>query len=232
MRKQQQIWHDEHQTTDTLPGIAAAYPSGGLVYAVDFLKKRGVVIGGKAVDIGCGKGRNSVYLAQQGFKVAALDYIKPALDAARQLAEATGVSASIQFEQTEIDQPWPFDDASFDFALDSYASIDIETLEGRATCRNEMLRTLKPGGYALVTVVSADDEIEKELLATSPGPEPNSTIWPKNHKFQKDYDEAELRQFYKDFEVVELETLAKPAFRLNRHYNAVNLRMILRKPEA
>lgn len=148
----------------------------------------------------------------------------------KKLAHAAGVDASIHFEHAETDKPWRFADGFFDFALDSYASIDIETREGRTIYRDEMLRTLKPGGYALVTVVAAEDEIEQELIANNPGPEPNSVIWPQNGKFQKNYDEAELRQFYKDFEIVELEKLAKPAFKLGRQYQAVNFRVILKKP--
>lgn len=89
MRKQQQVWHDEHATADAIPGIAQAEPSGGLVYALDFLRKRGVAVSGKAIDIGCGKGRNSVYLAKQGYEVFAVDYIKPALAAAEK-ASARG----------------------------------------------------------------------------------------------------------------------------------------------
>jgi SAM-dependent methyltransferase len=156
-----------------------------------------------------------------------LDYIKPALEAGEKLAKAQGVK--VHFEQVEIDKPWPHEDNFFDFALDSYASIDIETLTGRTTCRDEMLRTLKPGGYGLVTVVAADDEQEQALIVTNPGPEPNSTLWPQNGKFQKDYDEPELRAFYKDFEIVELEKISKRAFKLGREYQAVNFRLIVRK---
>lgn len=229
MRKQQQVWHDEHATAAAIPGIAEADPSGGLVYALEYLQKKGVNLGGKAIDIGCGKGRNSVYLAKVGYEVYALDYIKPALEAGEQLAKTMGVSTRIHFKQTEIDAAWPLEDNFFDFALDSYASIDIETLTGRTTCRDEMLRTLKPGGYALIIVVAADDEMEQHLMATSPGPEPNSTIWPQNGKFQKNYDEAELRAFYKDVEIIELEKIAKTAFKLGKEYQAVNFRLLVRK---
>jgi hypothetical protein len=82
----------------------------------------------------------------------------------------------------------------------------------------------------LVTVCSANDEWEKELIAKYPGAEPNSTIWPQNGKFQKDYDEAELRKFYKAFEIVELRKISKPAFKLGRNGMATNFWLVLRKP--
>lgn len=230
MRKQQQIWHDEHTHQSTLPRMANVEPASGVELFTDYLQKHGFVLSGKAVDIGAGKGRNSVYLASLGFEVWALDYIQSAITAAEQLAKSKGVIDNIHFQLSEIDTAWQFDDAFFDIAIDSFSSIDIETKSGRETYRDEMFRTLKPGGYALVTVVSADDEWEKELIGAHPGPEPNSTIWPQNGKFQKDYDEAELRQFYKAFEIMELKKISKTTFKLGREGKATNLWVILRKP--
>jgi SAM-dependent methyltransferase len=230
MRKQQQIWLDEHAKNDTLPTMANTEPSGGTLLFTDYLKNLGVSFTGKAVDIGAGKGRNSVHLATLGMEVYALEYIQPALDVAQQLAHTRGLAQRMHFEHTEIDKPWRFADNFFDVALDSFATIDIETVKGRETCRDEMLRTLKPGGYALVMVCSADDEWEKELIAAHPGPEPNSTIWPQNGKFQKDYDEAELREFYKAFTIVELRKISKPALKLGRKGMATNFWLVLRKP--
>ena len=176
MRKQQQIWHDEHTNQGTLPTMANIEPASGVVQFIDWLKLQNVALAGKAVDI-----------------------------------------------------DWQIDDNFFDLAIDSFSSIDIETKLGRERCRDEMYRTLKPGGYALVTVCSAEDEWEKELIASHPGPEPNSTIWPQNGKFQKDYDETELREFYKTFDIVELKRISKPAFKLGRDGTATNLWVVLRK---
>jgi SAM-dependent methyltransferase len=229
MRKQQQIWHDEHTNQGTLPTMANIEPASGVVLFTDWLTAHGVTFSGNAVDIGAGKGRNSVHLAKLGYEVWALEYIEPAIAAAKQLAENSKVTDKIHFELAEVDTTWQVEDNFFDVAIDSFSSIDIETKQGRETCRNEMYRTLKPGGYALITVCSADDEWERELIADHPGPEPNSTLWPQNGKFQKDYDEAELREFYKAFEVVELRKISKPAFKLGREGTATNLWAVLRK---
>jgi SAM-dependent methyltransferase len=229
MRKQQQIWHEEHTNQETLPTMANVEPASGVVQFTDYLKAQGVNLSGMAVDIGSGKGRNSVHLAKLGFEVWGLEYIEPAIATAQQLAERNNVADKIHFELTEVDSPWPIEDSFFDVAVDSFSSIDIETKEGRETYRDEMYRTLKPGGYALVTVCSADDEWEKELIANHPGPEPNSTLWPQNGKFQKDYDEAELREFYSIFEVVELKKISKSAYKLGRDGTATNLWLVLCK---
>lgn len=49
---------------------------------------------GRALDIGCGTGRDSVYLAQQGWTVTGVDCVPQALDAARRRAESSGVDVN------------------------------------------------------------------------------------------------------------------------------------------
>jgi len=46
---------------------------------------------GRALDLGCGQGRNAVWLAQRGWRVTAVDYSDVAIDRARQLAAAQDV---------------------------------------------------------------------------------------------------------------------------------------------
>ncbi|MBS0637860.1 MAG: class I SAM-dependent methyltransferase, partial [Verrucomicrobia bacterium] len=214
MRKQQQIWHNEHLEQTTLPTMANSEPASGVRLFVDWLSTNKIATTGKAVDIGCGKGRNSIYLAEVGYECWALDYIETAIFCAKKLAECKQVQDHIHFVHTAVDIPWQFENDFFDVAVDSFTSIDIETLHGRFICRDELYRTLKPGGYALICVVSCHDEWEQKLIASSPGSEPHSTYWPQNGKFQKNYDEAELRAFYSKFKIVHFQTIQKPAFKL------------------
>jgi SAM-dependent methyltransferase len=230
MRKQQQIWHDEHNSQRTLPSMAKVKPASHVVRYTDYLKKHGIPLSGRAVDIGSGKGRHSIHLAMLGFEVYAIEYIEPAIKVAQQLAKHKGVADKIHFEVASIDSPWRIADNYFDAAIDSFASIEIETREGREVCRDEMFRTLRPGGYALITANSIDDEWERRLIANYPGGEPNSTIWPQNGKFQKDYDEKELREFYHDFEIVDLKKIHKLASRFGQECNATDFWMVVRKP--
>jgi SAM-dependent methyltransferase len=232
MRKQQEIWEREHIKQEALPSMASVEPDHSVVAFAEYLADYQIKpLRWSAVDIGCGKGRNAIYLATLGYEVYGLDYIQLAIDTACQLAEERNVSNGVHLFRTEIDKPWPFVDHSFDVAIDCFSSIDIETEEGRVVYRQEMYRTLKPGGYALVTAVSADDEIESELIKRYPGEEKNSTLWPTNGKFQKDYSEEELRVFYREFYIAELRTIQQPAVKLGREFTATNYWMVLKKPE-
>ena len=229
MRKQQKIWQKEHTVKENIPAMNDTEPSSGVVTFIDYIKKHQLFTPGVAIDIGCGKGRNAVYLARQGYAVEAIDYIDEALAETRILAKENNVTDKVHIKNVEIDRPWPFDDERFDIAIDSFSSIDIETREGRKTYRDEMCRTLKQKGVAFIQVVSADDELENQIMQTSPGPEPNSVIWPQNDKFQKNYDETELREFYKEFKILELKKISKPVSKLGKKYTATNFWIVLQK---
>ena len=65
---------------------------------------------GRALDIGCGAGTDSVYLAQRGWSVTALDFVPKALEYTTQRAAQAGVSVTpVVADITEWDVPAPFD---------------------------------------------------------------------------------------------------------------------------
>lgn len=229
-RIQKEIWHREHLTSETLPSLAQADPSDSVIKFVDHLKKHALLDRKKVVDIGCGKGRNALYLAQMGLEVYAFDFIGSAIRYAQNKAQQQHIDHKIHFSEASMDLPWNFPDNHFDFALDCFASIDIETKQGRDVYKNELFRTLKPGGLALVCVVAASDEFEAELIKNNPGAEPNSSLWPQNGKFQKNYDERELKNFYASFSIVDFQVNKKKAIKLNREFMATNYWLLLQKP--
>jgi 2-polyprenyl-3-methyl-5-hydroxy-6-metoxy-1,4-benzoquinol methylase len=57
---------------------------------------------GRALDIATGKGRNAIFLAEQGFDVVAIDVSPVALDEARK--RAAGQSLSISWQQADLEQ--------------------------------------------------------------------------------------------------------------------------------
>ena len=50
---------------------------------------------GRSLDLGCGTGTNTVYLAQKGWDATGVDFVPRAVDAARKKASAAGVSARL-----------------------------------------------------------------------------------------------------------------------------------------
>ena len=58
----------------------------------------GAVTPGCALELGCGNGRNSIYLAEQGWEVTAVDFSKSAIAWARENASRAGVTVEYRCE--------------------------------------------------------------------------------------------------------------------------------------
>ncbi|MCP3689241.1 MAG: class I SAM-dependent methyltransferase [Gammaproteobacteria bacterium] len=62
---------------------------------------------GRALDVACGAGRNSIFMAQYGFDVDAIDISHQGLDRARQNAQSQDLD--INWIEHDLDQPYEFE---------------------------------------------------------------------------------------------------------------------------
>ncbi|RLG41307.1 MAG: hypothetical protein DRO05_04245 [Thermoproteota archaeon] len=128
-------------------------PSPGVVSFAEFLKGK-EMLEAIVLDSGCGEGRNSIYLAKQGFRVYGLDISAVAIEKARQWAEREGLLEKIWFEVGDVSQ-MEFRDEFFD------AAIDINTInfvKARRKYVAELSRVLKPKGYLLLETLSRESK--------------------------------------------------------------------------
>jgi SAM-dependent methyltransferase len=65
----------------------------------DLVEGEGTPAPGKALDIGCGTGDNSIYLAKHGWRVTGVDFVAKAVDKAR--AKAAAENVEVRFEQAD-----------------------------------------------------------------------------------------------------------------------------------
>lgn len=136
-------------TYDLLYGMGAApsalRPSGFLVDSVRLLKP------GTALDIGSGNGRNSLYLAQHGWTVTAVDVSHVGLDQTRFTAQRLGVQ--VQTVAADIHR--------FDFGHERW---DLILLIDFPFAYRKMLprirQGLRPGGWILIQAVSEREREE------------------------------------------------------------------------
>jgi SAM-dependent methyltransferase len=99
---------------------------------------------GRALDLGGGEGRNAVWLAERGWQVTAVDFSSVALDKARRLAQAQGLTVDWVLADLRSYRPEP--DA---YHLVLVAYLHLPPLE-RVAVLAGAVAALAPGGTLLV----------------------------------------------------------------------------------
>ncbi len=74
---------------------------------------------GRALDLAAGEGRNTVWLAERGWSVTAVDFSRVGLDKGRRLAAARRVEGRVDWVVADLDDYQPAADA-FDLVLIAY----------------------------------------------------------------------------------------------------------------
>lgn len=144
------------------------------------------------IDVGCGNGRNLVYLAETyGLHGWGCDSSGAAIKEAKRLA--TGLQ--LQFETRSMAGNLPQADNSQMLALDMMSSHFLKK-DAREQLRNEIYRVLKPGGYFFMKTFLKDDDLHTaRLIKEKPGDEPSSYIHPVIGVQEFVYGQEELIAF-------------------------------------
>jgi malonyl-CoA O-methyltransferase len=98
------------------------------------------------LDLGCGTGRHSLWLAEHGARVTAIDFSAGMLDEARRKPGAE----KIRFLCHDLHGHLPLDDAEFDLVV---SGLVLEHLQELAGFFREARRVLKPGGRAVISAM-------------------------------------------------------------------------------
>jgi cyclopropane fatty-acyl-phospholipid synthase-like methyltransferase len=137
MNRPSDFWDARYATDDYIFGTAPNL----------FLASQAALIqpGMRALAIADGEGRNGVWLAEQGAQVHAIDFSAAALEKARKLAAARGVT--LEIEQADVlDWHWP--EAAYDLVAAIF--IQFAPPPERDRIIEGIRRTLKPGGVLIL----------------------------------------------------------------------------------
>jgi ubiquinone/menaquinone biosynthesis C-methylase UbiE len=129
-----------------------SYPSQELVAFIATIKFPKVTVG---LDVGCGAGREAIFLAQHGLDMIGVDLSEEALRIAAERAKEAGVQVDWRHGNV-LDLP--VEDQSVDFVNDRGCFHTIAEKE-RDQFAREIARILKPGGMMLLR--GCREKIEK-----------------------------------------------------------------------
>ena len=95
------------------------------------------------LEIGCGTGKNTIFLAQIGAHVQALDFSEGMIEKAREKVEAENVKFSV----ADLTHKWPCEDRSYDLIV---CNLVLEHIENLSFIFSESFRVLTEKGRFLV----------------------------------------------------------------------------------
>ena len=156
---------------------------------------------GKAMDLGCGQGRNALFLAQQGFDVTAVDQNELALEILQSIVEQEDLEMTVglyDINSAALTQ-------TYDLIVSTVVLMFLQADRIPAIIQNMQDQT-NPGGYNLI-VCAMDTE-----------------DYPCQVPFSFTFKEGELADYYKDWELIKYNENPGHLHRRDEHGNRIALR--------
>lgn len=187
-----QVWHRVEAASDDLECQLAFYCTAEDFYAKKYnlttthsevVNAVNYVKGGKALDLGCGRGRNSLYLNLLGFDVTAVDHNQESIDFLNYVKEKEALTkldtAVYDINQANIGT----ENAEYDLIVSTVVMMFLNRERIPAIIEN-MQKNTKIGGYNLIVCAMSTEDY--------PCPMP----------FSFTFSEGELANYYQDWELV------------------------------
>ncbi len=182
--RHKKFWNSEYEKREGCNFAISTKPSGDLVKFSRWLLRYGdkhgeqsaLRHGGFVCDLGCGNGRNTLYLARE-FGMSGIGF--DISDTAIEIARKNGSGFNLKYEAISVNGYIDLEDNSVDLVLDMMFSHFLN-LEDRRKLRSEIYRILKPGGWLFYKTFLLDGDLHaRRLLKRYPSDEIGTYVHPK-----------------------------------------------------
>lgn len=173
---------------------------------------------GRALDVGCGNGRNTLYLAKRGFAVDAWDWNPDSLANLGRIAEAEGLDDDIYISEVDLNDVGALDfDGPYDFVFSTVVLMFLQPASAKMLV-SQMQEQTAPGGHNLI--VSAMD----------------STDYPCRMPFPFRFQPGELKAQYENagWEIIKYNENPGKLHKTDENGNRIEMRfatLFARKPD-
>ena len=150
-RRQRRHWQQTYQGHPAMYGME---PSVAGVYAARVFSDAGCAV---VLDVGAGHGRDSAFLAQQGFTTYALDISAVALAQLSEHARHLGLTAPLRTIEHDVREPLPLPSEGMDGVFAHMLLCMALSTEQIHRLVAEVERVLRPGGVFVYTVRHTGD---------------------------------------------------------------------------
>jgi SAM-dependent methyltransferase len=188
------FWDKEYRTSAHLK--LSTEPAEDLVKFCRFMERRigrkVLNVQGRALDLGCGNGRNLIYLAQAyGMRGIGYDISDIAIKQAKEASK----DLPIQYESRSIAGDLALPDGAVNLVLDMMTSHFLKK-EERETLLAEIVRVLRPGGWMFFkSFVKDGDQHVGRLLREHPADEEGAYVHPEIGVYEYVWSVDALREF-------------------------------------
>jgi SAM-dependent methyltransferase len=226
--KSSAAWVQEYKKQG-IPSSFRNSPSRPVTIFISWLEKERCK-GKNAADLGCGRGRNSLYLASRGFSVTAIDLLQENIDVVNEQAKL--MQLPVRAFAQDVSEKWPIDSGFLDVAIDVFCYKHITDKQAQKDYRKELWRSLKTGGYYFISLASVNDGFYGPLLTNSPCPEEKLIIDPYSNISSYLYSIEDLTEEFSDgFSIVRVEEQTSSGPMHGKEYKRKVLNIILKKKE-
>jgi len=157
---------------------------------------------GIALDIGAGEGRNSIFLAKNGFEVEAIDKVREGLEKCQKLAEKYNLP--IKTKVVDV-KKFKFEENKYSLIL-SVNALDFLKLKEIKKLLKKIKYSLLGRGFFYLTVFTREDPLCKKYIKERVKMPERYTFFIYNFKtYHHFFEKEELLNLLKDFEVLKIE---------------------------
>lgn len=160
----------------------------------------------KILDLGCGAGRQLLFLAKKGFDVDGIDISKSGIDILRTHLKRQKLKA--QLRVGDVFKKLPYSNNFFD-AVISIQVLQHSRLKGIMKSTKEINRVLKPGGLVFITLCGRTSKGKVRYCLVKTAKKIGKRIFVPTMGNEKGlvhyiYSKQTLKRHYKDFKILKL----------------------------